>query len=233
MSIALELEMLIEELGYQLISIIDNAEEALTVAREQSPDLILMDIGIKGRYSGLEVAEKIKYLPIAILFITSYQTQEIFQRAKLTNFAGYVTKPITKVAIQGAIEMAIRFLNKDNSNFSKKSNQPTFEKENVFIARLKAQILNNLADSDLKTEEIARKMGISRMQLYRHLKQLTNTTTSKYIQNIRLEKAFELLEEQKWNVTEVAYHVGFRNPNHFSRLFKEKYGQSPSHLLKK
>jgi len=237
MSIALELEMLIDELGYQLNSIIDNGEEVLTIATEKLPDLILMDIGIKGKYSGLEVAEKIKHLPIAVLFITSYQNQEMFQRAKLTNFAGYVTKPVSKVALQGAIEMATRFYSNQDSDFFKNykqsNNIPTYEKEDVFITRFKRYVLNNLSDSNLQAGDIAEKMGMSRMQLHRKLKALTTYSTGKYIQAIRLEKALELLREQKWNVTEVAYQVGFRNPNHFSRLFKNKFGQSPSHILKK
>jgi len=241
MSIALDLEMLIDELGYELLGLVDNAEAALAIALEKLPDLILMDISIKGKYSGLEVAEKIKHLPIVILFITSHQTEEVFQRAKLTNFAGYLTKPITKVSIIGAIEMANKFLNNSNSPSSPTAypttklsdNNSPYEKEDIFITRLKRYLLNNLNNSDLSVEEIAENMGISRMQLHRKIKALTNYSTSKYIQHIRLENALKLLEEQKLNISEIAYRVGFRNPNHFSRLFKEKYGDTPSNLMKK
>ena len=236
MSIALELEMLVDELGYQLIGIIDNGEEALLAAKEKLPDLILMDIDIKGEYNGLTVAEKIKDLPIAILFITSFETQAMLQKAKSTNFVGYLTKPIRKVSIEGAIEAAIRLLNNSHSlspiSYSLDTTSP-FKKEDIFIERFKRQILNNLDDSSLKAAQIAQKMGISRMQLHRKIKALTNYTTSKYIQHIRLEKALELLQEQELNITEIAYQVGFTNPNHFSKLFKEKYGKVPSYFIKK
>jgi len=110
MSFALDLEILVEELGYELIGITDNSEEVLAKILEQSPDLILMDISIKGKYSGIEIAEKIKHLPIAILFITSHKNKEIFDRAKSTNFAGYLVKPVDQFSIQAAIEMAVKTL---------------------------------------------------------------------------------------------------------------------------
>ena len=239
MSIALELEMIIDELGYQLIGVVDNAEETIVIASEKSPDLILMDIGIKGEYTGLEVAEKINHLPIAILFITSYHSQEMFQRAKATNFTGYLTKPISKFSLQGAIEMAIRFLSNYKKNLSGQAsengisiNDASFEKEDIFITRLKNHIINNLNNPDLKLERIALNMGMSRMQLHRKIKTLTNYSAAKYILNIRLEIAFKLLKEKELNISEVAYQVGFNNPNHFSRVFREKYGQTPSYMRK-
>jgi len=236
MSIALELEMLIDELDYELIDIIDNAEEALTIILEKSPDLILMDIGIKGKYSGIEVAEKIKHLPIAILFITNYHSKEIFQRAKSTNFAGYLTKPISKISVQSAIEIALRLRSNYTNALPQESysakNSPPFEKESIFILRLKKYILDNLSDSALNGEQIAKKMRISRMQLHRKIKALTNYSISTYIQSVRLEEAYKLLEKQEKNISEIAYETGFSSPNHFSRLFKNKYGKAPSHFLK-
>lgn len=231
MSTALELEMLVEELEYELIGLVDNGEEALTMVFEKSPHLIMMDISIKGKYSGLEVAEKISHLPVAILFITSYDSQEVFDRAKLTNFAGYLTKPVNKLSIQGAVEMAIKFLNYSHPIRSASIN-PTSKKEDIFIIRFKKLIFDNLEHSDLSVGEIAKDMGISRMQLHRKIKALTNQTTSEFIKNIRLNVAYKLLEEKELNISEIAYQTGFSHPNHFSRIFKNKYGIAPSKVKK-
>lgn len=116
MSFALELEMLIEEIGYQLVGVVDNAEEAFAKVLEIPPDLIVMDINIKGKFNGIEIAEKIKHLPIAFLFITSNRTKEMFERAKATNFAGYLVKPIDKFSIQAAIEVAVKTLDNCHSS---------------------------------------------------------------------------------------------------------------------
>lgn len=238
MSIALEIEMLIDELEHQLIGIVDNSEEALALVLKNTPNLVLMDIGIDGKYSGLEVAEKIKHLPVAVLFISSYNSQEMFERAKLTNFVGYLTKPINRISIQGAIEMAYKYLNDKNHLLSDTQQIATnladndLSKEDIFISRFKNIIFENLANSDLSVSGIARKMGISRMQLHRKITGLVNQPPSDFIKTIRLEMAYKLLKEQELNISEIAYQTGFSTPFHFSRVFKNKYGIPPSKVKK-
>lgn len=107
-SFALELEMLVKEIGYQVLATVDNSAEALETIHADEPDLILMDVDIKGRFSGIEVAEKVKQLQIPVLFITSLKTQAIYERAKNTNFIGYMVKPLASFSLRSSIELAIQ-----------------------------------------------------------------------------------------------------------------------------
>jgi len=89
----------------------------------------------------------------------------------------------------------------------------------------------NLSDSDFNVDMLTREVGISRTQLHRKMRELTGLTTSEFIRNIRLEQAARLLKEQKINVTQVAYTVGFSNLAHFSTLFRKHFGMSPTEYV--
>ena len=71
------------------------------------------------------------------------------------------------------------------------------------------------------------------MQMYRKLKSLTNLSGNEFIKNVRLKKAVQLLESENYNVSEIAYKVGFSDPPYFSRIFKKQYGKSPSDYVEK
>lgn len=105
---AIELEMLVEELGYQVKGRIDNSAEALEAILLDPPDLVLMDINIKGRQTGLEVAEKVKDQEVPFLFISSIKDKDIYERSRATNFIGYLVKPISQYSLQTAIELAVK-----------------------------------------------------------------------------------------------------------------------------
>ena len=107
-SFALELEILVKEIGYEAITTVDNSAEALEAIYADEPDLILMDIDIKGKFSGIEIAEKIKHLHIPVLFITSLKQQETYDRAKNTNFIGYMVKPLASFSLRSSIELAVQ-----------------------------------------------------------------------------------------------------------------------------
>lgn len=104
-----------------------------------------------------------------------------------------------------------------------------FDSEDVFVQELTEYILENITET-LNGNTIGKQFGISRMQLHRKIKAATNQSTSEFIKMVRLEKALELLKERKLNISEISYEIGFSSPNHFSRVFKEKFGKSPSDI---
>ncbi len=107
---AVELEMLIIELDYNVLARVDNSGEALEVIMTDSPDFILMDVDIKGKMTGLEIGEKIKHLDIPICFITSYGDEEHYKQAQKSNMVGYLVKPVNKYSLKSAIALAIQSL---------------------------------------------------------------------------------------------------------------------------
>ena len=96
------------------------------------------------------------------------------------------------------------------------------------MERIMKAVNKNLSDSDFNVEMLTQEVGISRAQLHRKMKEMTGLSTSEFIRNIRLEQAARLLKEQKINVTQVAYTVGFSNLAHFSTIFRKHFGVAPS-----
>lgn len=108
LSFALELETLLVELDYNIAGRVDNSAEALELIYAKEPDLILMDIDIKGQLNGLEIGERIKHLQIPILFITSLGTDAHYETAQKSNMVGFLVKPVEKYTLRSAIQLAIQ-----------------------------------------------------------------------------------------------------------------------------
>jgi AraC-like DNA-binding protein len=100
--------------------------------------------------------------------------------------------------------------------------------DELLMERIMKSVNKNLSNSDFNVDMLTQEVGISRAQLHRKMKELTGISTSEFIRNIRLEQAARLLREQKVNVTQVAYTVGFSNLAHFSTIFRKHFGISPS-----
>ncbi len=100
--------------------------------------------------------------------------------------------------------------------------------DELLMERVMKSINKNLSDSEFNVDMLTREVGISRAQLHRKMKDMTGISTSEFIRNIRLEQAARLLKEQKINVTQVAFTVGFSNLAHFSTIFRKHFGVSPS-----
>ncbi|MEZ4887506.1 MAG: response regulator transcription factor [Chitinophagales bacterium] len=142
LSFALELQMLLEELNYSVLAQVDNSDEALKVIYENHPDLILMDIGIKGDLSGIEVGHQIKDLQIPILYITSFNDQQYYEKAKsLSNMIGYMVKPIAKISLKSAIELSIsKAYTLKNQNANTPSRKSNIVHKNYFFFKQKDTI---------------------------------------------------------------------------------------------
>lgn len=110
--------------------------------------------------------------------------------------------------------------------------QPTAEAEDVFLQKLHEVIAAYMGDADFGLPQLCKKMGVSRAQVYRKIKDLTGQSPAVYIRNMKLQKAKELLQNTDLNVSEVAYEVGFKDLSYFSRSFSEEFGISPSETRK-
>ena len=104
----MELESSLQRLRYEVISIINTGEKTIKNTEEEKPDLILMDIRIKGELDGIEVAEIIRNrFGIPVIFSTAYLDEERIERAKITMPFGYVLKPIQQRDLEVTIEIAL------------------------------------------------------------------------------------------------------------------------------
>ena len=105
--------------------------------------------------------------------------------------------------------------------------------DELLMERIMKAVNKNLSNSDFNVDMLTQEVGISRAQLHRKMKEMTGISTSEFIRNIRLEQAARLLREQKINVTQVAYTVGFSNLAHFSTIFRKHFGIAPSEYAEK
>ena len=105
--------------------------------------------------------------------------------------------------------------------------------DELLMERIMKVVNKHLSDSDFSVDTLTSEVGISRTQLHRKMKEMTGLPVSEFVRNIRLEQAVRLLEEQKINVTQVAYTVGFSNLAHFSTVFRKQFGVSPTEYMER
>ena len=99
-----------------------------------------------------------------------------------------------------------------------------------FLARFKEVVEARMSDSDVSVEDLAADMNLSRVQLYRKVKAVTDSSPVEILRTARLKRAYQLLVTTDKTISEVAYDVGFSAPSYFTKCFKDEFGISPSDL---
>lgn len=105
-------------------------------------------------------------------------------------------------------------------------------KDQDFLNTLTGIIEANLSNEQFGVSDLAEKTGISRSQIHRRLKSISNQSISQFIREIRLKKAEALLQQNSGTVSEIAYEVGFGSPSYFIKCFHEYYGYAPGEYKK-
>lgn len=103
--------------------------------------------------------------------------------------------------------------------------------DELFLQKIRAIISRRLSD-ELRVEDIAAAVFLTRVQVFRKTKELTGLSPSRFVRLIRLKKALELLRTTGSSITEIAYTVGFSDPKYFARVFTAEYGRPPSAFRK-
>ena len=104
---ALDVKNTLESFGYQVPYIASRGEEAVAKAQEIKPDLVLMDIILKGELTGIEAAFEIKKLDIPLIYLTAHSNEDTVEKAKLTEPYGYLLKPFNSNDLMHTIELAL------------------------------------------------------------------------------------------------------------------------------
>ena len=88
-----------------------------------------------------------------------------------------------------------------------------------------------MSNPELNLDDLEKGMDMSKMQLYRKLKNITSFSGNEFIRSIRLKESKDLLQTGEFNISEVAYKVGFNDPGYFTRAFKKQFGKSPKEFI--
>ena len=127
---------------------------------------------------------------------------------------------------------AIQAKNNQQIKIATKYEDSASEIEDEFLKNVTNFIQENLANEDLTVENLVKHCGMNRNVMNKKIKSLVNKTAVGLIRDMRLEKAYLLLQKNNKNVSQVAFEVGFKDPSYFSACFREKFGVTPSSLVK-
>lgn len=106
--VAKDIQNSLKKLGYNVPSVENSGEDAIESAGQHRPDLVLMDIMLKGQISGIEAADQIKKrYEIPVIFLTAYADESTLSKAKVTEPYGYIIKPFKEIDLHTSIEMAL------------------------------------------------------------------------------------------------------------------------------
>ena len=208
------------------------------LATELIPDLVVCDVMMPG-LSGLEVVARLKddwrtsHVPVVLLTARNAAEQQV--EGVQAGADLYLTKPFNPTFLLESVRTLLANRERERAHYRRAlavdaaPGAPAGPgPDRQFLANLTAIVEARLTQTDLSVEDVARHLGISRMQLYRKAKAVLGTGVTDFIQGIRLTKARELLLGDALTVAEVAYELGFSSPSYFSTSFRARYQVSPS-----
>ena len=227
--------------SYNIIKCNDSINIIKTVLIRK-PDVIVTDMAMPGA-DGEEVISALKknsltsHIPIIILSGRNHLEDRLKGLEIGADY--YMTKPFYIGELKTIINTLVNNRLIVKGKYSGKLDQESAVKpveyqssDELFMKKVIDLVNENIANPDFSVENIQNSIGISRTQLFRKLKEQTGFPPARFIQNIRMKQAYNLLKEKKMDVSQIAYAVGFASQTHFSTIFKQYYGMSPVEFIK-
>ena len=153
---ALDLKSVIDSLGYEVTDVVDSGQKAIESVKASPPDLLLMDILLKGELDGIETAELIQSeSDIPLIYITAITGKDFFQRAKHTNPYSYLFKPYTSEVLIATLDIALNRVRLDKELKSSHEELETANRKMAIEITKKLQIQEALEASERKYRSLA------------------------------------------------------------------------------
>lgn len=213
-----------------------NGDEGVLKALEFVPDIIISDVMMPGK-TGYEVCETLKqdtrtsHIPIILL------TAKVEMQDKISGLKhgadAYLHKPFNVeellVQVENLIKTrAILFEKFGKAGFDDTKISLLPEKENEFLKEIKALILEELTNPELNVDKVCETLHMSRTQLHRKIKALTNKSITAYIRSFRLQRAKELIQKSNLTIQQIAFETGFSDSSYFHRSFVKEFNKKPT-----
>lgn len=215
-------------------------DEGLEMARRVVPDLIISDV-MMPVMDGFSMTRHLKeddltsHIPVILL------TAKDDVDSRKEGFEGgaeqYLAKPFALDELVARINSLLTRRDLLRKKYSREvmlqpAGTPIRDREAEFLEKIIRLINEHIADEAFSVEALQREMGMSRMQLHRKLKALTDRSASDFIRYIRLQRAADLLQQPGIQIAEAAYLSGFNHLSYFSKCFKEQFGMLPSEFVR-
>ena len=217
-----------------------NGREGVNKAQEYVPDVIVSDImmpvldGI-GMLSVIKNDLRTSHIPVVLLTALADISSRLEGLERGAD--AYMAKPFSSAELKVQVRALIAQRKKLQERYAAIDHlvlpeDKDFRYEDKFMRQVREIMISNLGNEALDIPHICQALNLSRTQLYRKFRSLTDLTVTQYLLALRLHKARSILAGKQVTVAEAAYKTGFRNVSHFSRTFTREFGINPSELLR-
>lgn len=222
---------------YTVIEAMDG-DDALNKTKFQIPDLVVSDV-MMPKKNGWDLCDALKSdertCHIPVILLTALAEKEDRLKGLTTGADDYLVKPFDAHELLTRIQNLLENRRRLRESYGKTVPLSLGEisvtsLDNQFLTKTIAIINDHLSDPGLSVEQFAHEMFLSRTQLHRKLKAVTNLSPGDYIRHLRLQRAKELLEKNAGSIAEIADSVGFTNHSYFAKCFQEHFGHLPSQV---
>lgn len=210
-------------------------------------DLVLSDV-MMPQMDGFELSKRIKnanhLANVPLLILTARSSEQDQLHALTMGVDSYLTKPFSSNVLLAQLKNILHNYQKrkewqqETAQTIENTPQKTIEKINItkadqkWIKTVENTVKMQLNKENFVLDDLAKMLNISERHLTRKLKKIVGLTPKKYIREIRLNVAYQYIQEGKYStVSEVSYAVGFIKTQYFSELFRERFGQKPKELM--
>lgn len=218
-----------------------NGREGLELAQAYIPDIIISDV-MMPEMDGNEMCKRLKHshttahIPIILLTAKTFTEDQV--EGLEAGADDYIHKPfkseILELKVKNILESAERMRKQLKNDLISMPTEAFIEsEEDKLMKKLIDYIDRNISDTEISVETLAAEMGVSRAQLFRKTRAVLGQTPNDLLKSMRLKKAEQLLRQGNLRISDIAFEVGFPNPQYFSQSFVKMYGATPSAYLKK
>ncbi len=217
-----------------------NGRAALELALEKFPDIILSDV-MMPEMNGLEFCEQVKSNPklahIPFVMLTAKVLDEHIKEGYSVLADDYILKPFNITVLKAKVESIIKNREQLRRLFGEKMSaievpMPEIAAVDPFMDKLIELIKEKASDSELQVSDLYEAMGYGRIQFFRKIKAVSGISPNNLIVNIRMKMAADMLRENQYTISEIAYQTGFSDPSYFSRVFKSVFQITPKEYQK-
>jgi len=217
-----------EQYGCEVVASAYSGEEGLKLLEKMRPDIVFSDIRMPGM-DGLAMiaAVKSRFPDMEVSILTGFQDFEYARQAIILGVTRFLVKPSKMDELQEAVDAMVQNLKAKGFNETKEEDTSAEESEaSSFLVNNALKYMEEHYREKLKLQDVADQVYVSQWHLSKLLNRYKNQSFSDILNNIRIEKAKELLSDPSLRIGDIAEMVGFLDMAHFSRVFKRQTGMS-------
>ncbi|MCK5149006.1 tetratricopeptide repeat protein [bacterium] len=213
-----------------------DGKAALDLLSDNPFDIIISDV-MMPNMDGFEFREKVRehrcWIKTPFVMLTARSLERDKIKGLQLGIDDYITKPFNSKELYARLNnLTLNKQERDRYNLENPEESRKPSADEALLRKAEYFVIKNIDDSEFTIDKLADHMSYSVRQLERLLKKQSGLTPNAFIREIRLQKAYQILEQRQFmSIKEVCYEVGMNNPAYFSSKFKERFGSSPSEVL--